>query len=135
MFPLRRLLKCGRCHRGMTPCINQRKYFRDDFYRCRSRAGGKPPCRNVSLRAFEIEHLISSMFEQSEAEHESSANAPLEAIRSSWHELNMRTQTNLLATIIKEVIFDPDAGSIVVTLVDDAAERIMTAKSDGSPTR
>jgi hypothetical protein len=33
------------------------------------------------------------------------------------------------------VIFDPDAGAIVVTLVDDAVERIMTAKSDGSPTR
>lgn len=75
------------------------------------------------------------MFEQSEGEHESSANTPLEAIRSAWRELNMRTQTNLLATIIKEVIFDPDAGAIVVTLVDDAAERIMTAKSDGSPTR
>ena len=135
LFPLRKLLKCGRCHRAMTPCMNQRKYFRDYFYRCRSRAGGKPPCRNVSLRAFEIEHFICSMFEQSEEEHESSANTPLEAIRSAWRELNMRTQTNLLATIIKEVIFDPDAGAIVVTLVDDAAERIMTAKSDGSPTR
>jgi hypothetical protein len=52
----------------------------------------------------------------------------LEAIRSSWHELNMRTRTNLLATIIKEVIFDPDAGSIVVTLVGDAAERIRHIK-------
>jgi len=75
------------------------------------------------------------MFEQSEEEHESSANTPLEAIRSAWRELNMRTQTNPLATITKEVIFDPDAGAIVVTLVDDAVERIMTAKSDGSPTR
>jgi site-specific DNA recombinase len=135
LFPLRRLIKCGRCHRAMTPCMNQRKYFRDYFYRCRSRAGGKPPCRNVSLRAFEIEDFISSIFEQSEEEHESSGNTPLEAIRSAWRELNMRTQTNLLATIIKEVIFDPDAGAIVVTLVDDAVERIMTAKSDGSPTR
>ena len=128
LFPLRRLLKCGRCHRAMTPCMNQRKYFRDYFYRCRSRAGGKPPCRNVSLRAFEIEHFICSMFEQSEEEQESSANTPLEAIRSSWRELNMRTQRNLLATIIKDVIFDPDAGSIVVTLVDDAAERIRQIK-------
>lgn len=68
------------------------------------------------------------MFEQSEEEQESSANTPLETIRSSWRELNMRTQTNLLATIIKEVIFDPDAGSIVVTLVDDAAERIRRIK-------
>lgn len=68
------------------------------------------------------------MFEQSEAEHESSANTPLEAIRSSWRELNMRTQSNLLATIIKEVIFDPDAGSIAVTLLDDAAERIRQIK-------
>ena len=68
------------------------------------------------------------MFEQSEEEHESSANTPLEAIRSAWRELNMRTQTNLLATIIKEVIFDPDAGAIVVTLVDDAAERIRQIK-------
>jgi hypothetical protein len=40
----------------------------------------------------------------------------------------MRIQTNLLATILKEVIFDPDAGSIVVTLVDDAAERIRQIK-------
>ncbi len=39
LFPLRRLIKCGRCHRAMTPCMNQRKYFRDYFYRCRSRAG------------------------------------------------------------------------------------------------
>lgn len=135
LFPLRRLLKCGRCHRAMTPCMNQRKYFREYFYRCRSRAGGKPPCRNVSLRAFEIEDFISSIFEQSEEEHESSANTPLEAIRSSWRKLNMRTQTNLLATIIKEVIFDPDAGSIVVTLVDDASEQIMSAKSHGCSTR
>jgi site-specific DNA recombinase len=135
LFPLRKLLKCGRCHRAMTPCMNQRKYFRDYFYRCRSRAGGKPPCRNVSLRAFEIEDFISSIFEQSEEEHESSGNTPLEAIRSCWRDLSMRTQTNLLATIIKEVIFDPDAGSIVVTLVDDAAEQIMSAKSNGCSTR
>lgn len=112
----------------MTPCMNQRKYFRDYFYRCRSRAGGKPPCRNVSLRAFEIEDLVCSMIEQSEEEHESSANPPLESIRSSWRELNMRTQTNLLATIIKEMVFDPDAGSIVVMLVDDATERIRQIK-------
>lgn len=134
LFPLRKLLKCGRCHLAMTPCMNQRKYFRDYFYRCRSRAGGKPPCRNVSLRAFEIEDFICSIFEQSKEEPESSANTPLEAIRSCWRDLSMRTQTNLLATIIKEVVFDPDAGSIAVTLVDDAAERVMTAKSDGCST-
>jgi hypothetical protein len=59
----------------------------------------------------------------------------LEAIRSSWSELRMRTQTNLLATIIKEVIFDPDAGSNAITLVYDAADSVMTAKSDGLSTR
>lgn len=65
------------------------------------------------------------MFEESEEEHESSANTPLEEIRSASRELNMRTQTILLAKIIKEVIFDPDAGAIVVTLVDDAAEQMV----------
>lgn len=112
-----------------------RKYFRDYFYRCRSRVGGKPPCRNVSPRAFEIEDFISSIFEQSEEEPESSANSPQEAIRSSSRDLSMRTQTNLLATIIKEVVFDPDAGTISVTPVDDAVERVITAKSDGLSTR
>ncbi len=83
-----------------------------------------------------IARLMSNIIAAaSEFQHKSSGNTPLEAIRSSWRELNMRTQTNLRATIIKEVIFDPDAGAIVVTLVDDAVERIMTAKSDGSPTR
>lgn len=105
-----------------------RNYFRDDFYRCRSRAGGKPSRRNVSLRAFETEDFICSMFEESEEEHASSANTPVEAIRSSWSELNMRAHTNLLATINKEVVFDPDAGSISVTLLDDAVEQIRQIK-------
>ena len=55
-------------------------------------------------------------------------NTPLEAIRSSWRELNTRFQTNLQATNIKDVIFDPDARSIVVTLVDDAAAGIRQIK-------
>ena len=57
---------------------------------------------------------------------------PFEATRTA---LPIVAEQNLLATIIKEMVFDPDAGSIVVTLVDDADERIMTAKFDGSPTR
>jgi hypothetical protein len=88
----------------------------------------KPPCRGVRGQAFEIEQLVCSIIRQSEEDHVSSADAHVERFHSLWNQLDERTQTKLLATIIKEVVFDPDAGSIRVTLVDDAAERIRQIK-------
>ena len=84
----------------------------------------------MSLGAFEIEHLICSIFEQSEEEPKSAANISVDAICSSSRDLNVRTEANLLATIIKEVVFDPDAGSIFVTLENDVVEGIIAAKSN-----
>jgi hypothetical protein len=97
--------------------------------------GASPACRGVSAPAFEIEELVCSIIGQSEEVHESPADAQVEQFYSLWNRLDERTQTRSLAVIINEVVFDPDAGWIVVTLVDDAAERIMSAKSNGSPTR
>lgn len=88
LFPLRRLLKCGRCQRAMILRSTRHKNFCYYFYRCRSRAGGKAPCRGVSAQAFEIEQLVCSIIGQSEEDHESSADTHVEAFRSVWCETN-----------------------------------------------
>lgn len=58
LWPLRGLLKCGRCRRTMSPSISGYRNFQYRYYRFRSTAGGRPPCRAVSLPAFKIERFV-----------------------------------------------------------------------------
>lgn len=56
-WPLRKLIKCGQCGRAMIPSISGYRNFLYRYYRCRSDADGRRPCRDVSVPAFQIEEL------------------------------------------------------------------------------
>ena len=55
---LRGILRCGQCHRTMSPSTYQHGVIRYRHYRCRSHAGGRPPCPGVSISAHEIETYV-----------------------------------------------------------------------------
>lgn len=53
----------------------------------------------------------------------------LKRFHETWRDLDERTQTKYLAEVVQEVVFDPDAKTIPVTLFDRQAETFL-ATSD-----
>ncbi len=94
----------------------------DPDYRCRSNAGGRPPCRGVCLPALEIERFVSTTICSANWEG-LSPDQEKEVGRFSerWRSLDGRSQEKALPRIICEVVFDPDEETISVILVDDQA--------------
>jgi site-specific DNA recombinase len=123
-WPLRGVLKCGRCGRSMSPSVSGYKNVWYRYYRCRSNAGGRPPCRGVCAPAFEIERFVrTSISSDSWQGLTPSQVEKAERFAVVWRELDEGSQSNRLATVVREVVFDPDEGTITVTLVDDAVDK------------
>ena len=115
-WPLRGLLVCGSCGRVMSPTISgYKKKFAYRYYRCRSRASGRPPCEDVGISAFEIEEFVRETLTASVQEQD---------FASTWGRLDKWQQIKALKNILKEVRFDPTGESISISLHDDAVERL-----------
>ena len=54
-WPLRGKVVCTRCGRTMSTHGSHHRNFIYRYYRCRSHAGGRPPCKGSSISAFELE--------------------------------------------------------------------------------
>lgn len=127
-WPLRGLLKCGRCSRKMSPSISGYRVFRYLYYRCRSTAGGRPPCVGVCLPAGEIERFVLARINEENWEELSpEQEQELKRFYEIWQNLDERTQTKHLAEVVQEVVFAPDEKTLAVTLVDRPAEKILAA--------
>lgn len=59
-FPLRGLLFCAKCGRAMTPNTSDYGVTRYRWYQCRSQASGRPPCKGVSVRAYDMEEFVAA---------------------------------------------------------------------------
>lgn len=125
--PLRGLLKCGRCKRVMIPKISQHGNIRYRYYRCRSTAGGKPPCRHVGVSAYEIERFVRSMICSISAESSTEEDGGDHLFFAIWNQLDDWSQLKRIPLIVREAVFDPDAGTIEVILLDDATERLTSS--------
>lgn len=123
-WPLRRKLKCGRCGRAMIPTISARGSIRYRYYRCRSTAGGKPPCKSVSLSAYQIESFVRTMvfggFED--------AISTQQRLREAWKDLTEWQQIDRLGEVVHEVVFDPDRGTVAVKLIDEETDTEMRSE-------
>jgi len=124
-WPLRGLLVCGECGRVMSPSVSGYKNLEYRYYRCRSRALGRPPCKNVGISAFEIEEFVRTTL-CSESFHlvDTAAAAQMQEFLTAWRRLDARQQMVALADVLNVVRFDPNGGTISVTLADGALERI-----------
>lgn len=122
--PLRGVLKCSRCGRSMSPSVSGYKNVWYRYYRCRSNVGGRPSCRGVCAPAFEIERFVrTSISSDSWPGLTPTQVAKAKRFAVSWRELDERSQSNRLATVVREVVFDPNEGTITVTLVDDLVDK------------
>ena len=116
-WPLRNIVVCGECGRTMTTSISGYKNVRYRYYRCRSRASGRPPCKKVGISAFELEEFVRATLASELAKITSNAT-PNQGRRIAWHELDRHAQLDSLSTMLTEVRFNPRLGTITLTFAD-----------------
>lgn len=126
-WPLRGLLRCGQCGRVMSPSVSGHGNLRYQYYRCRSHAGGKPPCRGVSLPALEIESYVIELLGSDDLETDAESAHQMEQVRqfrTSWSSLDERARNDLLPGVVQEVVFDPHSSTVSVAFHEQALERL-----------
>jgi len=123
------MLFCGQCDRVMSPSISGYRNLRYRYYRCRSHAGGKPPCRGVSVPAYEIEQYVLNLLGSADSWQADSRLTDDEkrratAFAAAWTVLDEAAARNLLPGIIERVVFDAGRETISVTIDDQAIDRL-----------
>lgn len=121
-FPLRGKVICPGCGRKLTTDTGQRKLgdgglcrvvYR--YYRCRSTAGGKPPCKGIRYSAYELEQFLcdrigESKFWQRFIKYSPDKAEALSEIHSVWITLDEPMQFRYMSMIVEEVRFTPKGG-------------------------
>ncbi|MBN2294636.1 MAG: recombinase family protein [Pirellulales bacterium] len=130
---LRGRVFCGQCGRIMSPSTSGYKTFRYYYYRCRSHAGGRPPCRGVSVSANEIERYVLKLLAkakgwQSESQFSAEQKEKASTFAAVWSSLEKTTRYKRLPSIIYRVVFNARHGTIAVTLDDQAVESLFQSE-------
>lgn len=131
-WPLRGILRCGKCSRPLSPSISGYKQLRYRYYRCRSDAGGQPACKSVSLPALEIETLVITTIgelnsSESPAGLDDESAKQYEQLAAIWQQLSLNEQRKLIPQLVQEVVFDSEQSTISVTLDTEAVEGFLQA--------
>lgn len=124
-WPLRGILKCGRCGRAMSPSLSGHGNVQYRHYRCRSSAGGRPPCDGVCLPVHEIEEFVRSQL----SNHAWNELAPEQVAKMNvflerWNALDDWSQIKCLPAIVRTIVFDPDDETLELTLVSDPVHQL-----------
>lgn len=115
---LRGILICGECNRPMSTAISHRGSIRYLYYRCRSTAGGRPPCPGVNVQCYEIDTLICGLLNQPTKDF----SEPVRPIATAWGRLTEDAKRIVLPKILLQAVLQMSTGEITLALVDDAAE-------------
>ncbi|MCE9565437.1 MAG: recombinase family protein [Planctomycetes bacterium] len=117
-WPLRGVVECGRCGRMMSTSVIHHRQLRYCHYRCRSHAGGRPPCKGVAVPAHEIEQLVLRELRELNPERFRSQARRQEATDfcSLWDTLTDQERVDNLRVVVERVRFDPNRGKIQLNL-------------------
>lgn len=113
-FPLRGKIICPKCKRRLNTYVITRRIgltkvgYR--YYRCRSSAGGCPPCRGVSYPAWEVEQFVRGQLgdEATWARLQRASGqcrADVGACAAIWRSLSSLEQDRLLPDLVESVEF------------------------------
>lgn len=94
------ILYCGQCDRPMSTSVSIRGHIRYRYYRCRSHAGGRPPCRGVNIAAFEAGSLVKTVL--AELEEPDSNHSGFTAF---WRGLTDQQRKEMLGELIERISF------------------------------
>jgi len=113
----------------MSPSISGYKSIRYRYYRCRSHACGRPPCRGVSVPAHEIEQYVLDLLGSADswqADKRLTEEDKRQAgeFATAWSVLGDTAARNLLPNIIERIVFDAHRERSSVTLDPQAIERL-----------
>ena len=133
-FPLRGKILCPRCGRPLstytlTKPVGARAKKTLRYYRCRSTAGGRRPCRGVSYPAWELEQFVREQLASEAAWQEILRQAKASPRMASelahlWQAMGHLTQDNMLPSVVQEVRFLEGNSSIAIRLNRTVVENI-----------
>jgi site-specific DNA recombinase len=130
-FPLRGKVVCPQCRRRLCTYTVTRRLgpgaavaYR--YYRCRSTAGGRAPCRGVQYPAGKLEAAVRKALGQAETWRVlRTAEAPdAEAIRRVWSALDVLAQDRLAAGMIDRIEFRRRNSEMRITFKRDVSEAL-----------
>ena len=102
-WPLLGLAYCGKCGRLLSTHSRRRGSLIYRYYRCRSTAGGREPCKGVLVNAGKIETAV------------------LSAVGLESTGLSSREEQAALRGAIRRVVFSADTGRIKIEFQPDAS--------------
>jgi site-specific DNA recombinase len=126
-FPLRGKIVCPKCKRRLNTYMVMRRRnlarigYR--YYRCRSSAGGRPPCRGVSYPAGEVERFVRRQLEDEAMWAtilHASGKGRLDAAGCAtiWRSLDSLEQDGLLPHVIERVEFRRRNTEVRITVAE-----------------
>lgn len=112
-FPLRGKIICPKCKRALSSYVITKKQGPQTqrilrYYRCRSTAGGRPPCKGVSFPAWEIENFVRQQLgEETTWAELAKTNPALQAkpMSALWQSLDELSQMKILPQVVERIEF------------------------------
>ena len=134
-FPLRGKIICPKCKRPLSSYVITKRQGPQTkrilrYYRCRSTAGGRPPCRGVSFPAWEIENFVRQQLSDEKTWTElitSSLAAQAKPMATLWQSLDELSQMQIVPQLVERVEFRRKNTVLQVTFNDRLHEIVTTS--------
>lgn len=96
------------------------------YYRCRSAAGGRPPCRGIQVAAGEIEDAVRGLLGEPRTWRAAAdlGTAHAEQFAVAWNSLDASSQDGLLPKLIERVTMSRRSGTIALQVLADGVQRL-----------
>lgn len=118
---------CASCGRIMSPTSSRYGPRRYGYYRCRSRAGGRPPCRSVSVSVGEVmREVLKALAEAPRAD--SPDFTQRQALFEAWSALSPSAQYNVLPTVVGRIELDVAGGKMRLDVADAALDVVKQSR-------
>lgn len=95
-------------------------------YQCRSHAGGRPPCQDVKLKAWDIEEFMAEQIGKWEDSPELA-----KVFRDEWPALVTEKRQELLNEFVARIVYNnDDDGQVEIDMNREAVARFVSEKVD-----
>ena len=136
-WPLRGKVVCPNCGRIMSTHVIHHKPVVYRYYRCRSHAGGQPPCKMSRIAAFDIETAVEHILEDNSLCQDlpslpDQQGVNLQRFQEVWALAGPIARRRLLPQIVERVIWREETSEIQLSLNVEALERLAQGSSPGT---
>lgn len=124
-WSLRGKVLCPECGRAMSTHVTQKGNVGIRYFRCRSFAGGRPPCKGKSFPAYDLERMVSDsvgkmQFPASPSDSTTIDRETFRRFQQKWGTLDEVARDQLLPKVVHRISFDQNRSKLRIE-TDDAA--------------